>query len=108
MYLTVLNLSYISGLRTAAMKQQELHKDRVFTLNYEILQCTQWAEHELCPFHTIHNNEYCMVLVATIFKTHCCSFEPYYTMMTLNNGVWKIRRYTATQKPTPVIQQCMK
>ena len=41
MYLTVLNLSYTSGIRTAAMKQQELHKDRVFTLNYEIQQCTQ-------------------------------------------------------------------
>jgi len=77
----VLNLSYIPGLRTAAVKQQELHEDSAFTLNYEILQCTQWAEHE----------------------HHCCSFEPYYTMMTLNNGVWKIRRYTATQNPTPVI-----
>jgi len=31
-------LSYISGLCTAAV---ELHEDKVFTLNSEVLQCTQ-------------------------------------------------------------------
>ena len=31
-------LSYISGLCTAVVEQQELHEDNVFTLNSEILQ----------------------------------------------------------------------
>ena len=42
-------LSSISGLCTAAVEQQELHEDNTFTLNSEILQCTQWAE--LVSFH---------------------------------------------------------
>jgi len=39
-------LSNISGLCTAAVERQELHKDNVFTLNSETLQCMQLvAEH---------------------------------------------------------------
>jgi len=34
-------LSYISGLCTAAVERWELHEDNTFTLNSEILQCTQ-------------------------------------------------------------------
>jgi len=34
-------LSYISGLCTAAVEQQELHEDNSFALTSDILQCTQ-------------------------------------------------------------------
>jgi len=48
----------------------ELHKDSASSLNSEILQCTVPAGRtcDLCNqsyFHTFHNNEYCMVLVAS-------------------------------------------
>jgi len=66
-------LFYISGLCTAAVEWQELHEDNAFTLNSEILQWSQSAEHVTYViyhfFPAIHSDEYCMVLVATIKVT---------------------------------------
>ena len=45
MYLISSVLSCISGLCIAAVEQQELQEHDTFTLNSEILQCTQQAEH---------------------------------------------------------------
>ena len=42
--------------------------------------------------HTLHNNEYCMVLVATITDITLGGvvFEPYSAMMPLKSGVWRM------------------
>ena len=60
-------LSYISGLCTAAVERQELHKDNMFTLNSVSCSESQYAEHLTYVInHFFHNDEYSMLLVATI------------------------------------------
>ena len=56
MYLTVFCLTFVQ----LSVKQQELHKDNTFTLNSEIPAA------RTCYQSFFHNDEYCMVLVATI------------------------------------------
>jgi len=85
-------LSYISGLCTAAVEWRAC---------WFLRFCSVPSRQNLWPmlsivFHAIHNDEYCIVLVA-IMKLLVISFEPCSKMMPLSSECMQCGRCTATR-----------